>query len=79
METHLRAEEACRPHAVFAEIIHLPQPRAGNVARRPVLRAYELPYLARSGADPDRWLRLEDLFRGLGRRPGGALVETPGP
>lgn len=65
VEAHLRAEEACRPHAVFAEIVHLPQARAGNVARRPVLRAYEMPFLARSGADPDRWLRLEDLFVGL--------------
>jgi hypothetical protein len=35
---HLRAEEALRPDAVFAEIVHLPEGRLGNILARPILR-----------------------------------------
>ncbi|HWN44774.1 MAG TPA: lantibiotic dehydratase [Thermoanaerobaculia bacterium] len=58
---HLEAEEAARPDAVFAEIVHLPQGRIGNILMRPVLRAYEIPYLGRSGAPPERQIPLTDL------------------
>jgi len=56
-----RAEEALRPDAVFAEIVHLPEGRIGNILLRPVLRAYEIPYLGTSGADADRQLPITDL------------------
>lgn len=59
---HLRAEESLRPDAVFAEIVHLPEGRIGNVLLRPVLRDYEIPYLGQSGADADRQLPLGDLY-----------------
>jgi thiopeptide-type bacteriocin biosynthesis protein len=59
---HLRAEEQLRPDAVFAEIVHLPSGRAGNVVLRPVLRDWELPFLGRSGASRDRQLPLTDLM-----------------
>ena len=49
VEAHLRAEEALRPEAIFAEVVHLPQGRLGNVLCRPALRAHEIPYLGRSG------------------------------
>jgi thiopeptide-type bacteriocin biosynthesis protein len=65
LRRHLRAEEALRPEAVFAEIAHLPSGRMGNVLARPLLRAYELPYLGRSGAPPERWIPLQDLQVGL--------------
>ena len=55
------AEEAVRPDAVFAEIVHLPEGRIGNILLRPVLRAYEIPYLGTSGADLDRQLPITDL------------------
>ncbi len=58
---HLEAEEAARPGAVFAEIVHLPQGRIGNILMRPVLRGYEIPYLGRSGAPPERQIPLTDL------------------
>ena len=35
---HLRQEQARRPEAVFAEVVHLNEGRAGNVLCRPVLR-----------------------------------------
>jgi thiopeptide-type bacteriocin biosynthesis protein len=57
----LRAEEAFHPDAVFAEIVHLPEGRVGNVLLRPVLRDYEIPYLGASGADPDKQIALDDL------------------
>jgi thiopeptide-type bacteriocin biosynthesis protein len=61
VEEHLRAEEALRPDAVFAEIVHLPQGRIGNILARPVLREYEIPFLGRSGAPPERQIPLSDL------------------
>ncbi len=58
----LRAEEAARPHAVFAEIAHLPEGRIGNILCRPVLRDYEIPYLGVSGAPRDRQIPVQDLM-----------------
>jgi lantibiotic biosynthesis protein len=80
VEEHLRAEEALDPDAVFAEVVHLPEGRLGNVLFRPVLREYEIPYLGRSGASADRQIPISDLLisvsgdrivlrsRSLGRR-----------
>src|SRR5262249_952160 len=35
---HLRAEESLRPDAIFAEVVHLPEGRLGNILNRPVSR-----------------------------------------
>ncbi|CAG7656900.1 Nisin biosynthesis protein NisB [Paenibacillus allorhizosphaerae] len=59
---HLRSEEALHPEAVFAEIVHLPEGRVGNLIARPVLRAYEIPFLAQSGAPLERQIPLNDLL-----------------
>lgn len=59
---HLRAEEALDPEALFAEVVHLPDGRAGNVVCRPVLRDYEVPFLGRSGAPLERQLPITDLL-----------------
>jgi thiopeptide-type bacteriocin biosynthesis protein len=61
LREHLVAEEAARPDAVFAEIVHLPQGRSGNILSRPVLRGYEIPFLGRSGAPRERQIALTDL------------------
>ena len=58
---HLKDEEALRPHAIFAEIVHLPQGRLGNIAARPRLRLWEIPYLCRAGVDEAHQLTLDDL------------------
>jgi thiopeptide-type bacteriocin biosynthesis protein len=58
----LQAEEAAQPDVVFAELVHLPAGRAGNVVLRPVLRALEIPYLGRAGAPSDRQIPLSDLL-----------------
>lgn len=59
---HLRAEEALRPDALFAEIVHLPEGRTGNVLTRPVLRDHEIAYLGRSGAPDGSLITLDDLY-----------------
>ncbi|MBK9071521.1 MAG: lantibiotic dehydratase [Myxococcales bacterium] len=58
----IAAEEGLRPDAVFAEIVHLPQGRIGNILFRPVLRDYEITYLGISGAPDDRHIPLSDLM-----------------
>jgi thiopeptide-type bacteriocin biosynthesis protein len=62
VKSHLRAEETLRPEAIFAEIVHLPEGRMGNVLARPVLRDYEIPYLGHSGVGPDRQIPVTDLY-----------------
>jgi class I lanthipeptide synthase len=62
VRAHLRAEEARRPERLFAEIVHLPEGRIGNILCRPVLRDYEIPYLGRSGAPADRQIPVTDLL-----------------
>jgi thiopeptide-type bacteriocin biosynthesis protein len=62
VRAHLREEEARRPEQVFAEIVHLPDGRTGNILCRPVLRDYEIPYLGRSGAPADRQIPVTDLL-----------------
>ena len=62
VRAQLQAEEAVRPERVFAEIVHLPDGRTGNVVCRPVLRDHEIPYLGRSGAPTDRQIPVSDLL-----------------
>jgi thiopeptide-type bacteriocin biosynthesis protein len=65
VKQHLRQEESHDPHSVFAEIVHLPEGRIGNVLCRPLLREYEIVYLGRSGAPADRQLLVADLLVGV--------------
>ena len=71
VERHLRAEEQLVPDALFAEIVHLPEGRMGNILARPVLRGYEIPYLGRSGAPEDRRVPTNDLVVAV---EGGRIV-----
>jgi thiopeptide-type bacteriocin biosynthesis protein len=62
VRTHLRAEESHQPERLFAEIVHLPEGRIGNILCRPVLRDYEIPYLGRSGVSSDYQIPVTDLL-----------------
>jgi thiopeptide-type bacteriocin biosynthesis protein len=59
---HLRIEESLQPDAIFAEIVHLPEGRLGNILARPVLREYEIPYLGKPGVPPERQIPVTDLL-----------------
>ena len=61
VEEHLAAEEALAPELLFAELVHLPEGRTGNILSRPLLRGYEIPYLGRPGVPEDRQIPPEDL------------------
>lgn len=57
-----KKEEDLEPDAIFAEIVHLPEPRIGNVLLRPVLHSYEIPYLANSEISQNSEIRLSDIY-----------------
>jgi thiopeptide-type bacteriocin biosynthesis protein len=61
----LEAEEVHHPDAVFAEIVHLPESRIGNILMRPVLRKYEIPYLCGSTLDENFQIPISDLLVGI--------------
>lgn len=47
---------------ILAEIVHIPESRTGNILRRPVLRAFEIAYLATSAVTQDYMIDLNDLM-----------------
>jgi thiopeptide-type bacteriocin biosynthesis protein len=57
----LRKEEAQDAAAIFAEIVHLPEGRLGNVIHRPRMREYEIPFLAHSTLDDEHQIPVTDL------------------
>ncbi|HLJ26939.1 MAG TPA: lantibiotic dehydratase [Candidatus Angelobacter sp.] len=63
VQRHLRAEEEIRAgeDVVYAEVAHLPEGRIGNVLCRPMLRRYEIPFLATSRAPLDQQIPVTDL------------------
>lgn len=58
----IKREEAHHPDVVFAEIIHLPEGRAGNVTSRPRLYDYEIPYLGEASVPEDFRIPIDDLM-----------------
>jgi lantibiotic biosynthesis protein len=64
VKEHLQAEEEANSsdNAVFAEVAHLPEGRIGNILYRPVLRHYEIPFLAASRVPQDRQISVSDLM-----------------
>lgn len=67
----LEAEARHEPEAIYAEIVHLPEGRLGNILLRPLLRTHEIPYLGRSGAPTDRQIPVTDLILSVAH---GSLV-----
>lgn len=58
----LQEEAARQPDAIFAEVIHLPESRTGNILLRPQLRDFEIVYLGNSLVPADHQLPLSDLM-----------------
>ena len=56
------AEDRTNPDVLFAEVVHLPESRTGNVLLHPAFRAYEIPFLARPSVDADYRIPLQDLL-----------------
>lgn len=55
-------EKTASPDILFAEVVHLPEDRTGNVLQRPAFLDYEIPYLARSTKHKDQQIPITDLM-----------------
>lgn len=65
LQEFVRREEAISPDAIFAELSYLPPSgRKGNVAVRPMLRAYEIVVNTAPTLPPERVIALHDLVVG---------------
>jgi hypothetical protein len=56
------AEQETDPAIVYAEIIHLPESRTGNVLLHPEFRQYEIAYLAKPSVDKQYRIDPSDLM-----------------
>lgn len=54
-------EKQINKDKLIAEIVHLPEARAGNILFRPHLRDFEIPYLANSTVKKEYQITIEDL------------------
>lgn len=58
----LQEEESNNPDCIYAEIIHLPEARTGNILARPQLRDYEIVYLGNGSVPRDHQIPITDLM-----------------
>lgn len=55
-------EDLFHNNAVLADVVHLPDPRAGNIMFRPNIRNYEIPYLAISPLKQEYQINTSDIM-----------------
>jgi lantibiotic biosynthesis protein len=56
-----KEEQSRNSNVIFAEIVHLPENRIGNILLHPPFRDYEIPYLAKSSLPLENQISLDDL------------------
>ena len=57
-----KKEQENNPAVIYAEIIHLPESRTGNILLHPPFRDYEIPYLAKSSLPADSQVTVQDIW-----------------
>ena len=57
-----QAEDTAAPEVIFADIVHLPEARTGNIIIRPQLKQYQIPYLSKASCDKDHEIPINDLM-----------------
>jgi thiopeptide-type bacteriocin biosynthesis protein len=60
-------EQALNTGVHFAEIVHLPEDRVGNILLHPAFREYEIPFLAQSSLPQSHQVALQDLLISVGQ------------
>ena len=67
-------EQQYNPEVIFADVVHLPESRVGNIVFHPVSRKYEIPYLAASAVPIEFQLPISDLY--LSVRDGEIILRS---
>ena len=62
LQTALEEERQMHPEKIYAEVVHLPQVRTGNILLRPTFGEYEIPYLGRASVAVANQLPISDLM-----------------
>lgn len=62
LQQHLALEQAASPDVIFAEIVHMPDGRPGNVIARPALRPYEIIFWADTEQPAEYQIPVADLY-----------------
>jgi thiopeptide-type bacteriocin biosynthesis protein len=58
----LQRAEPDNENTLYAEIVHLPEARIGNVLMRPHLRSYEIPFLCPATVPAENQIHVQDLL-----------------